>query len=75
MYIYYLKDLRQRFATAEQYASEHADIKQTQYAHRYNLRSRKKQFDINEQVLVLTHMYFSLHLRMQSRNFMMQLFN
>jgi len=50
----YLKDLRERFAIAEQYASEHADVKQTQYAHHYNLRSREKQFDINEQVLVLT---------------------
>ena len=50
----YLKDLRQRFATSEEFASSHADVKQTQYANRYNLRSREKQFDINEQVLVLT---------------------
>jgi len=50
----YLKDLRQRFATAEEFASSHADTKQAQYANRYNLRSREKQFDVNEQVLVLT---------------------
>jgi len=48
-----LHDLRQRFATAENYVT-HADVKQAQYASRYNLRSRDKQSDVGEQVLVLT---------------------
>ena len=38
--IEYLKDLRQRFATAEEYASSHADLKQAHYTTRYNLRSQ-----------------------------------
>jgi len=50
----YLRDLRDRFATAEHYASTHADTRQAQYAARYNLRSREKQFDVGEQVLLLT---------------------
>ena len=50
----YLQDLRKRFATAEESASSHADAKQTQYATRYNLCSRKKHFEVGEQVLVLT---------------------
>jgi len=50
----YLRDLRDRFATAEHYASTHADTQQAQYAARYNLRSCEKQCDVGEQLLVLT---------------------
>jgi len=50
----YLKDLRQRFATSEEYASSHAGIRQAQYTTRYNQRSREKNFDVGEQVLVLS---------------------
>ena len=50
----YLKELKQRFETIEPCAAEHADKKQTQYAKHYNLCSRDKSFDVNEQVLILT---------------------
>jgi len=49
-----LRDRRERFATAEHYASTHADTRQAQYASRYNLRSCEKQFDVGVQVLVLS---------------------
>jgi len=49
----YLRELRERFKTAEQYASSHAAKKQAQYTTRYNLRSQDKVFSVGEQVLVL----------------------
>jgi len=48
----YLKDLRQHFATAEQYASEHDDVTQTMLI--VTTYKAGKKFDINKQVLVLT---------------------
>ena len=49
----YLRELRERFKSAEQYASSHADKKQAHYATRYNLRSQDKVFTVGEQVLIL----------------------
>jgi len=49
----YLRQLRERFKSAEQYASSHADKKHAQYATRYNLRSQDKVFSVGEQVLIL----------------------
>ena len=49
----YLRELRERFKSAEQYASSHAAKKQAQYTTRYNLRSQDKVFSVGEQVLVL----------------------
>ena len=50
----YLKDLRDRLATAEQYAFDHTTKQQAAYITRYNLRSTNKQFSVGEQVLVLS---------------------
>ena len=50
----YLKELRERFDSVEAFAAEHANMKQTQYTNRYNLRSHDKSFDVGEQVLILT---------------------
>ena len=49
----YLRELRDRLSSAEQYASAHADKRQAQYTTRYNLRSQDKTFNIGEQVLLL----------------------
>jgi len=44
----YLRELRERFKSADQYASSHADEKQTQYATRYNLCSQDKVFNVGD---------------------------
>ena len=49
----YLSDLRQRFQSVDEFASEHTKKKQIHYATHYNLRSRDKSFDVGEQVLIL----------------------
>jgi len=50
----YLKELKQRFETVESFATEHSKKKPTQYTKHYNLCSRDKSFDVDEQVLILT---------------------
>jgi len=49
----YLSDLRERFKSVEEFASEHMKKKQVQYTTHYNLRSQDKSFDVGEQVLIL----------------------
>ena len=49
----YLRELRERFGSAKQYASKHADKRQTQYTTRYNIRSQDKTFNVGEQVFIL----------------------
>ena len=49
----YLRELRERFSSAEHYASSHTAKKQSQYTTRYNLRSQDKVFSVGEQVLIL----------------------
>ena len=50
----YLKELKQHFETVESFAAEHVQKKQTQYTEHYNLCSRDKLFEVDEQVLILT---------------------
>jgi hypothetical protein len=50
----YLCDLREKLASANEYADEHMRTSQSKWASRYNLRAHDKKFDVGEQVLILT---------------------
>ena len=50
----YLIKLREQLATANEYASEHIQKTQQQWAQRYNLRARPKSFQVGDQVLILS---------------------
>jgi len=39
--------------TAQQYASEHADVEQTRHVNHYNLRSKDKHFEVGDKCLIL----------------------
>ena len=49
----YLTELRNNLEVASAYATEHGKREQQRYVSRYNLRSREKQFDVGDQVLIL----------------------
>ena len=48
-----MQSLKQKLASASEFAASVADKKQTDYARRYNLRSSNKQFKISDKVIVL----------------------
>jgi len=49
----FLRDLRDRLATARTYAEVHAEKEERRYVDRYNRRAREKSFTVGESVLVL----------------------
>jgi len=49
----FLKELHEKLEIAELYAKLHTTGAQHRYATRYNLRSRDKHFNVNDQVLIL----------------------
>lgn len=49
----YLRELHDKLNIAATYAASHSEREQNRYASHYNLRSRDKHFDVNEQVLIL----------------------
>jgi len=51
-YLYYIM-LKQDLIDAKEIATKNTDQAQTRYTHQYNLRSRDKEFDVGESVLVL----------------------
>jgi len=51
--IEYLKELHQNLEIAKRYAEAHSRRMQNVYVQRYNQRSKHKQFNVGEQVLIL----------------------
>ena len=49
----YLQDLRDKLATANEYAAAHLQRSQQKWAARYNLRTRPKTFQLGDSVLIL----------------------
>jgi hypothetical protein len=49
----FMRDLRNKLAVANEYANEHLNRSQQQWATRYNLRTRPKSFQVGDQVLIL----------------------
>ena len=50
----YLTELHRKLEIAKTYAASHTEREQQRYVSHYNLRSRNKHFDLEEQVLILT---------------------
>ena len=49
----YMQDLKEFLEIAKLYASEHAEKAQLDFANRYNVRARSKEFRLGDQVMVL----------------------
>ena len=52
--VQYLQELRDKLVAADKYATAHLEREQSRWTHRYNLRSRHKEFFPGESVMVLT---------------------
>lgn len=49
----YLEALLDKLQTAQQYASEHAQVEQSRHVTHYNLRSKDKHFEVGDKCLIL----------------------